>query len=313
MWTFFLVIGCMFLFTGISEQRKYSKAISLSELDADHYKYGDYIVSDISYFLKKEAGNYSSGNYTGICEEYITFGKSYDVYTVPIKNNAYVRIMAADSETKRLLESACKNENEIIHFEGKIIKPPLTINYKWYEEISDVNISSIVPDFVVQQTQVKNMLNMIYGGAAILIACIFALLTGITKDVVSITTPKSDIKYSSFSRAYNWENELQIELYKMKRLQQQLSTLKKHFFLCIPFYILGTSVLIKAYYWEIKIFGVLILVIAAKVTFQYFINLQNRVSLFFVRLFDLHSISVKINECQDNIEHIKSCMKKGKY
>lgn len=186
LWTFFLVIGCMFLFTGISEQRKYAKAISLSELDAKHYKYGDYIVSEISYFLKKEVSNYSSGNYTGVCEEYITFGKSYDVYTVPIKNNAYVRIMVADFETKSLLESACKNENEIIHFEGKIIKPPLTINHKWYEEISDVNISSIVPDFVVKQTQIKNMPNMIYGGIAILIVCIFALLTGVTKDIEHI-------------------------------------------------------------------------------------------------------------------------------
>ncbi len=190
LWAFFFVLGCIFLFAGISAQWKYAKAISLSELDAEHYQYGDYIVSDISFFLKKEVSNLSSGNYSGVCEEYMAFGKNYDVYTVPIKNNAYVRIMVADSETKSLLESACKNDNDIIHFEGIIIKSPLTMNHKWYEEIRDVDIGSIAPDFVIKQTRIKNKRNMVYGGIAILLVCIFAFVTGVTKDAVSVTPPK---------------------------------------------------------------------------------------------------------------------------
>lgn len=301
LWILLLIWGFIFLFIGVRAQIKYSNAKDFLELDADNYKYGDYIVGDISSLLKKKAEN---GQYLASSETYMTHGTIYEVYTVPIKNNTYTRIMVSDPETKELLASANTNIDVSVHFEGIIIESPLTTMNSWYKGIDNVSLNDIRWNFVIKQTQIKNKVHLTYAGIGILAICLVILFTGRLKDEIFTEIKTSTTKCISFSKSYNQQNELQIQFIRMKKLQQQLKELKRHFLICLPLYPFGIYILIKAYYWEIKFLGLIILFIAFKITIKYFLNLPNKISLFFVHLFNKDSISSKINECQNIINSL---------
>lgn len=301
LWILLLILGFIFLCIGIPPQIKYSNAKDFTELDADKYQCGDYIVGDIHSFLKKKG---ESGQYLTSSETYMTHGSIYEIYTVPVKNNTYIRIMVSDSETKELLDSASTNPDITVHFEGIIIDSPLSTMNSWYEGIDDISPSDINWNLAIKQTQIKNKVHITYAGIGILAICLVILFTGRLKNEIFTEIKAPTTKYYNIPKSYNQKNELIIELMKMEKLQQQLKELKRHFLICLPFYPFGIYILIKAYYWEIKFLGLILLFLAIKITIKYFLNLQSNISLFFVHLFNRDSISVKINECQNTINSL---------
>ncbi len=185
LWGVLLLVGCILLVTGIFAQRKYASAVNFSQLDPNQYEYGDYVVGDIYSFLKKKVADSENAHGTGVSMEYIGFG-TYEVYTIPIKNNTYVRIMVEDLETKNLLEAACIKEGEPIPFEGEIIKSPISLNKDWYAGIDGVDIGDIAPDFVIKQTDIRKKSNKIYCGVGILMIGIVLPFTGVLKNAILI-------------------------------------------------------------------------------------------------------------------------------
>lgn len=186
LWTIAFLIGFIMLSQGISAKVRYSHAVPFSELDSVHCLEGSYVVGTIDDYLRKSIQNLGSGSYSGVSATYLTYSKTYDIYNVPIANNHYIRIMVADSDTKRLLANENNSGGVSIYFEGKIVDTPIMLNEKWYEDITEFDTDSELADFMVKQTSTKHISNIIYGGLSILICCLLFLFAGYLKDSVLV-------------------------------------------------------------------------------------------------------------------------------
>lgn len=304
-WSIFVLLGCILLYQGFTAQNKYAKAVNLAELDRNDYEYGDYVVGDIDFFLKKEISN---GKYTGASGSY---GADYEVYTIPIYENAYARIMVNDRETKKLLEAACDETVDPIPFEGILIKSPISVNHAWYEKISGVDVNNIAPDFVIVQKPLKRKGNMLYLGLEILFICLFLRITNTLEPVVAVEKKEDMVKRNPFSKARNLESELQIEQRKLERLQLQQVKLQKSLLWCVLFWVIGSLIWISTYWMELKISSFFFWIIALRMTVQYLLNQPNEVSIFCARVFHVNSIPMKIEQCQKDIANINALLEEG--
>lgn len=182
LWGIALLIGIAFLCKGISEIIRYDNAADFNELKAEQCRSGRYVVGEISDYLTIPLPNSASGSRSGVSNEVMTLGTVYSVYTVPIAENQYIRIMAADPDTKRLLGTSGLPEGVKVHFEGEVIPSPIELNEDWYHNgLSDFDTDRIIGDFVVREAVIHTKGRMMYGGLIILGTCIVLLFTGALK------------------------------------------------------------------------------------------------------------------------------------
>lgn len=186
LWAIAFLIGFIMLSQGISAKVRYSHAVPFSELDSSNCMEGNYVIGTIDDYLQKSIQNLGSGSYSGVSDTYLTYSKTYDIYNVPIANNHYIRIMVADSDTKRLLANENNSGGVSIYFEGKIVDAPFELNATWYEDITEFDTDSVLANFMVKQTSSQNISKVIYGGLSILICCLLFLFAGYLKDSVLV-------------------------------------------------------------------------------------------------------------------------------
>lgn len=303
------IFGLILLFKGINSNYKYNHALSLENLSESECKEGVYVVGNIdSYVGFKPKG---SNTFTGSSHGLVTYIKTYDFYTVPIVQGSYIRIMVSDKSTLSALKNFEEGKGESLYFEGEIIASPIDLNYKWYSSIEGFRAEDVIEPYVIKEINFESNKDIIYVG--ILLTVFSALLffsDGGIKSIISKDTEdivKTSNRSNEFVNSYNKQNDLVLEIRRLELFEKRLSGLKRKCLISFVLLGIGIYIIVSAYLWELKFIGILLVAISIKSMLKYFINSNNALALHFVKLFGLESLSLKIEECKDNIDKIENC------
>ena len=315
--TVIFVVGLILLFKGINSYYKHNHALSLENLTESKCKKGTYVVGNIdSYVVYRIKEN---NKVLGSSDTLLTYTKAYEFYTVPIAQNTYIRIMVSGKDVLSKLKEFIEGKGESFYFEGEIVDSPVEFNYKWYASIEDFNPEDVIKPYVIKEINFESNKSTIYVG--ILLVVFSALLffgDGGVKSVVSRDNDEAGIlgnrgsRSNDYANSYNKHNELLIEIRQLELFETRLSELKKKCIIGFVMLGIGIYIIVSAYLWEIKFVGVLLIVISVRSVWKYFINSNNRVAHHLVKLFGIESLSLKIEECKDNISILQSHIENSK-
>ena len=299
-----LVIGLVLLFRGIHSSYKIHHALSLEDLNEQTLKDGDYVVGNIDTYIGQIL--YGSNRFDGVSKILISSGKAYNFYTIPTGQNSYICIMAYGESLLSQLRAFENGHGDAVYFEGIIIEPPTDLNYNWYANVEGFNTEDLIDSFVIKETNFDGNKYVIYIGALLLVtAALMFFSAGGIKNFVMEETENTKSVYNNYAKIYNRDNELQAEKMQLETLEQRLNSAKRTAVLCSILLLIGIYIICSAYLLEGKLFGVLLVLIAVRGIWNYFINSDSALAKSLVRRFTLKSISIQIEEHRHNIEKLQ--------
>lgn len=298
-----LMIGLVLLFRGIHASYKIHHALNLEELNERTLKDGDYVSGNIDTYIGQIM--YGSNKFSGVSQILTTSGRAYNVYTVPTGQNSYICIMAYGKSLLRQLQAFENGHGEAVHFEG-IIEPATDINYNWYALVEGFDTDDLIDSFVIKEVHFDGNKYVIYIGVLLLVtAALMFFSAGGLKNFVMEDAENTGSVYRNYAKIYNRDNELQAEKMQLETLERRLNSAKRSAVLCLVLLLVGIYIVYSAYLLEGKLFGILLILIAVKGIWNYFINSDNALAKSLVRRFSLKSISIQIDEHKQNLEKLE--------
>lgn len=303
-----LLIGLVLLFRGIHSYNKSSHALNLEKLNEQTLKDGAYVVGNIDTYIGQIL--YGSNRFDGVSKTFITSGKTYHFYTIPFGQNSYICVMAYSESLIDKLKTFENGHGEDIYFEGIIVEPPTDLNYNWYAHVEGFNTEDLIDSFVIRETNFEGTKNinkhMIYAGALLLaMAALLFFSAGGIKNLVVKEPENARPANNNYAKIYNRDNELLTEKMQLETLARRLKSAKRNAVLCLTLLFLGIYIVYSAYLLEIKVFGILLILISVRGIWNYFINSANTLAKSLVRRFSLKSLSIQIEEHKKKIEELE--------
>lgn len=312
----FLLLGSFCLFYGLSILQKERNTIQLETLHKEDCTAGLFVVGNIDSYIGKNIMNLGNGSYSGVSQTLLTGGKEYNFYTIPMDDNYYICVMVSDKNTIEALENFSYGKGNNVYFEGKIIKSPVELNYEWYngiEEFESTGTDNIISEYVIVETNIKEMEKMIYIGLFFLIISFvqFKFMGGFSSIISTeniIIIPHG----TGTAKSYNMINELSIEKNHLISLKKQMLDMKKGCLYRIPLLVVGIYIIRTNYYWEIKLIGIVIAAISAKGIMKYVFDSGNRCAEQLMRLSGHESLATQIINSKSIITRLESEIDKEK-
>ncbi|MCH5258705.1 MAG: hypothetical protein J1F18_03070 [Lachnospiraceae bacterium] len=299
-----LMIGFILLFRGIHASYKIHHALNLEDLNERTLKEGDYVAGNIDTYIGQIV--YGSNNFSGVSQILITSGRAYNFYTVPTGQNSYICIMAYGESLLSQLKAFENGHGEKIYFEGIVVEPATDINYNWYALVEGFDTNDLIDSFVIKEAHFDGNIYVIYIGVLLLVtAALMFFSAGGLKNFVMEDVENTGSVYRNYAKIYNKDNELQAEKMQLETLERRLNSAKRSAVLCLVLLLVGIYIVYSAYLLEGKLFGVLLILIAVRGIWNYFINSDNALAQSLVRRFSLKSISIQIDEHKQNIEKLE--------
>lgn len=299
-----LIIGFILLFRGIHASYKIHHALNLEDLNERTLKEGDYVAGNIDTYIGQTV--YGSNKFSGVSQILITSGRAYNFYTVPTGQNSYICIMAYGESLLSQLKAFENGHGEKIYFEGIVVEPATDINYNWYALVEDFDTNDLIDSFVIKEAHFDGNIYVIYIGVLLLVtAALMFFSAGGLKNFVMEDVENTGSVYRNYAKIYNKDNELQAEKMQLETLERRLNSAKRSAVLCLVLLLVGIYIVYSAYLLEGKLFGVLLILIAVRGIWNYFINSDNALAQSLVRRFSLKSISIQIDEHKQNIEKLE--------
>ncbi|MBQ9141503.1 MAG: hypothetical protein IJX63_06870 [Lachnospiraceae bacterium] len=296
-WVLCMIAGVVFLIRGIVEHEKYYDAIDITQLDTTKYESGTYVSGEITEFQKARPVGFEK--YTG-CYMELDY---YDVYLVPVSNGDYVQFMVKYQETKELLERAANYNTDPISFTGIIIEEGDYSPYS-YGHNGGFDTSHVVSDFLVQQVSPRKMNNTTYLGIDLIIIGLLMSLTGFSGEAFIVDESEKEKKKRRPIKSYNVENDIHSKQKKLAMLELQKLAMQKDF-RTNAFFLAGSLLFILIVPVEIKVFGTLPAIFAAKGCFMYWLHQPNPTAKLFAGIFGVTPIHKRITECEEMIEKLE--------
>lgn len=301
------ILGLTLLFKGLHAAYKHSHALNLETLNEHTIKEGDYVVGDIDTYIGQIM--YGSNQFSGISQTYLTYTKAYNFYTVPAGKDSYVCIIAYSESLMNDLKAFENGHGEGIHFEGIVVDSPTEINYNWYAYIDGFDIDDLIDSYAIKETDFgKNKFIIYWGILLLIIAALLFFGAGGVKNFVMVDVGQPDYSrsaYSIYTKSYNIDNELLAAKKQLETLGQRLNSLKRSAVMCFILLLPGVYIAFSAYLLEVKLFGIVLILISIKGIWKYFINSSNTLAIFLVKKFSLKSLSLQIDERKEEIERME--------
>lgn len=298
------IIGLMLLLRGIHSYYKMNHALHLDDLDEHSLRNGTYVTGDINTYIGKTM--YGSGKFSGLSQSHTTSGKTYNFYTIPIGQKSYICIMAYSRSLSKQL-AAFENGHGNAYFEGIIVAPITDLNYAWYTTVEGFDTKDLIDTFVIKEVNFDRSKDLIYCGVILLsIAALLFFSAGGIKSFVMEDSARTTPAYNNYAKIYNIDNELKTEKMQIEILERRLKSAKKNAVLCLALLLVGIYIVFSAYLLEGKLFGALLLFISVRGIWNYFINSPNTLAKSLVKRFSLESLSIQIEEHQENMEKLEA-------
>lgn len=308
--------GFFFIFRGVHEKQKYSQAIKLESLNPANCVEGTYVIGEINSYVRKNISDSGSENYSGTSQSYLTLGALYEIYTIPMGDQAYICVMAKDDDTKKKLEALYTGDNEPVLVEGEIIRSPVEINKKWYEGVEGFDPEKVEPVLILRQAQISERYKIISPGITLLVIGVFLLLsTGfdgiIAKREVRMQDSPRTAAYTGSRNVGFIKQEMLQESYKLKSLEKQLTDLQRGSLFRLPVLAVGIFVFTNFDLASIKIIGILLILSAIRSILRGFIHSGNGISLWFAKVFNVDSLSVRVNQSRDKVNSMREAVERA--
>ncbi len=185
-----LLVGICFFIYGLNVFNRKSNLLQLDDLCIEECKSGQFVSGNINSYILKQISDSGKGSYSGVSQSYNSFGVWHDIYTIPIDNNCYIRIMISDINMLKQMKVFEKGKAIDIYFEGEIIKAPIKPNYKWYESIEVLGsncTNNIVSEYIIKKANIDEKEKFLYAGIFLLIiASVQIIFIGSLSDFISL-------------------------------------------------------------------------------------------------------------------------------
>lgn len=294
-----LIVGFILLFKGIHSAYRYNHALNLETLNERGLKEGTYVTGNINSYIGQIM--YGSNRFYGVSQGWITLGKTYEFYTIPIEGGSYIALMISDASVIEKLNAFDNGYGEDVYFEGIIIEPPTELNYPWYEHVEGFNMDNLIDSVVIQEANLKGKNTTYLGFLLIVIASLIFFSSGGIKNVVMEEADNSRSVYNNYAKLYNNDNELQAEQMQLQVLEKRLLSMKRTCILCPFIFVFGIYMI---YQFHLLI-GIMLIITSISNAWKYFINSAIAPAKSLVKRFTLKSISIQIEEHKQNIEKLQ--------
>lgn len=217
----FLIAGIFCVVCGMTSIQKEKHAIEIQALNEDACVHGVYVKGYLDSYITKNYVNLGNGGISAIHQVLIDGVKEYGFVTVPIQDNQYIQVMISDKDVLQQLEHINPNEMPKMYIEGEIVKAPVDVNYKWYEDSNapeGFRVEDIMADYAVKQIDFADRTKWLYAGISFLLCSI--LLYKFMGGFAGILEKEKVVEaYSTYdcSHSYNRENNLGLRQEKYGR------------------------------------------------------------------------------------------------
>lgn len=294
------LVGSLMFFHGIHQAYKCHHALDLNTLEAYDLKEGACVSGNIDTYVVKYFPE--NNKYHGVGQSYLNLlGKSYDFYTIPVGEKTYICIMAHSKALIDQLKAFEAGRGEAICFEGEVIKPPIEINWKWYESIEGFHTEDLIGSFVLKETNFRRSKDFIYIGVLFIAMAVLRFFSagGIKSFMMEEIADEKPV-YRNYAKIYSNDYELQATKMQLETLERRLRSVKRNAILCVPLLLTG------CYIFRISLLlGILFIVSSIKGIWNGFINSANPMAKALARKCNLKSLSIEIEEHKRNIEEME--------
>ena len=292
-----LIIGFILLFQGIHSANRYNHAVNLETLNERELKEGTYVVGNINSYIGQIM--FGSNKLYGVSQEWFVLGKTYEVYTIPIKGGSYIALMVFDDSIKDKLEAFDNGYGEGVYFEGIIIESPIAPSYSWYEQVEGFNMESLIDSFVIQEADLKGK-NTTYPGFLLIVSASFIFFSaGGFKNIVMKETDNSGAVYNNY--ANNMDNVLQAEKLQLQILEKRLLSMKRTCILSLFILAVGIYMIYQFH----LLAGIMLIIVSISNAWKYFINSSNVIAASLAPRIFVESLSIQIEEHKNNIKRLE--------
>ncbi|MBR6664177.1 MAG: hypothetical protein IKL22_00490 [Lachnospiraceae bacterium] len=299
LWCCVLLISCVLLGKGLSNQARFWEASDISELNAEGWEYGDYVKGEITTFIKDTDNRGCSGTYDEFHE-----------YTIPLSDGKYALIYAGQRSTQKQLNNAHYQDSFSIPFIGvlkKDIKYSVYSGYpNFHDQVEGFDRERIIPDLVILQTTQAQINNTLYLGAELFVICMFLRILGVLPPIIK--AEKSWVPPTKkYTAAYcNPEFELESEIQKIEQLQLRLVKLKKDMIIGMVLFLIGLVLFIAGFPIAMWHFGFMLMIVGIPLIWWYVIHLDNKLGHFCTMFIRTKTIPKQIAECRQNIQTLRA-------
>ncbi len=182
---FFILLGIAIFIWGDGLAQKINNPVTLKEMTETDCATLNYVDGEVTAYLKSweydvtMEGDQNDGTQqtTGVSGNYNILLTNYDIYTVPVKDGKYIRILAGKDETKEGLE----HFNAAVPFHGFVIKTSRPLNKEWYSKIDKFNSSSVIADYMIMEFKGENLKSVKYIGVVFAGLALLSILMKVLK------------------------------------------------------------------------------------------------------------------------------------
>lgn len=310
-----LILGLYLCFDGLYAYYLKSTAIPIEALSPDNCKAGQYVYGDIDSYVLANYDTAKGKHYYGLSSgiSLSPLSDSMDEYTIPIKDNFFIRFLAASKDTKNALADYIYVQQHPCHIEGQVITIEIGLNEVFYErceQFRDTDYRDVViEDLCIREISFDRRVGKGKKGIPfILISIALFLLSGGVKNLVQVQKP--DANADMISKKVRYTRQTQYELEEERRhlsaLYRSLEQLKKKCLYRLPLLLAGILMLIWAEYALGKLLGIICLFLSVRALTQYFLNSNMQAALFLVKLLHLKSVWIQVMESSKKVQILQS-------
>lgn len=311
------IAGIVCIIFGIAGMIKQNAAVRPEAITREECVPGKYVSGTVSSVLVKN----KNGNVSCLTAKYYKGGRSYNVYTIPLRDNCYIRIFAYSRKAIEQFEAFALGNGEGFHFDGQIKKMSL-FSVNWYEGIEEIEkygLDSIISQFVIMETNPSvNIIQTICGFFFLIIALSVFTNMGGKHEVVSKSTVISYDDDRNISEAvileYSLRKDFNLieEKCKLDGLYNKLKEMKTC--CCYAYFGLafGLIVIIDNRYSDSVLYGIAIAAFSIWVIAKYHLNSGKEWAERIMRIFEQESVAAKIVKEQSFIKRLETVVEMEK-
>lgn len=180
-----IILGIVVFMWGSGFEKRLDNPITLKNMTEPDCDTLNYVDGEVTAYLKSweydttMEGDKNDGTQrtTGVSGNHNILLTNYDIYTVPIQNGKFIRILAGKNTTKDALE----NFNAAVPFQGLVIKTSKPLNSEWYGKIDQFNTANIISDYMIMEFNGENLKSIKYIGLVLGLLGLFGILKVVIK------------------------------------------------------------------------------------------------------------------------------------
>lgn len=315
-----LILGLYLCFDGLYAYYLKSTAIPIEALSPANCKAGQYVYGEIDSYVLANYDTPNGKNYYGLSSgiSFSPLGGSMDEYTIPIKDNYFIRFLAASEDTKNALADFIYVQQHPCYIEGQVTAIEIGLNEGFYErceQFRDTDYHDVViNDLCIQEISFDRRVGKGKKGIPIiLISFALFLLSGGVKNLVEVQ--KSDANADLTSKKVRYSRQTQYELEEERRhlsaLYRSLEQLKTKCLHRLPLLLAGILMFIWADYALGKLLGLICLFLSLRALIRYFLNSNMQAALFLVKLLHLKSVWVQIMDSSKKVQILQDLIEEN--